>query len=198
MNGGRKKGKPSKKNVGRKKGKQSKPKKVISQESNETTAEYTKLAVTTRTRTKFCSSYWLNGLHLSRKPNDNRVMLFKEKKTIVSSEDFSGSLDGLNCCLCCGNGCTLNYIACEICGGTFLICFFFFFPFGLGDGCGNEETNTFGKLRQLRLCTRTCLTSIKIYFEHTMLIMQIGFMVMLLGLMWRMSNNLLDLSAMFV
>lgn len=28
--------------------------------------------------------------------------------------------------------------------------------------------------------------------------MQIGFMVMLLGLMWTMSNNLLDLSAMFV
>ncbi|XP_047159025.1 DDT domain-containing protein PTM isoform X2 [Vigna umbellata] len=120
MNGGRRKGKPGKKNVGRKKGKQSKSKKVTSPESNEPTGEYTKLAVTTRgTRTKFCSSYWLNGLRLSRKPNDERVLLFKEKKTIVSSEDFSGSLDCLNCCLCCGNGYSLNYIACEICGDWF-------------------------------------------------------------------------------
>ncbi|CAJ1933950.1 unnamed protein product [Sphenostylis stenocarpa] len=121
MNGGHKKGKSGKKNMGRRKGKQSKPKKVTSEKSKETTSEYEQLAVTTarRTRTKICSSYWLNGLQLSRKPNDARIMLFKEKKSVVSSEDFSGSLDYPKCCLCCENECTLNYIACEICGDWF-------------------------------------------------------------------------------
>lgn len=129
MKGGHKKGKQSKKNVGRKKGKQSKSK-VTSQKSKETTGE-SKLEVTTafKKRTKVCNSYWLNGLQLSRKPNDERVMLFKEKKHVVSSqsaEDFPGSLDYPNCCLCHGNGRTLNYISCEVCGGNYFSCLIFF------------------------------------------------------------------------
>ncbi|XP_057456747.1 DDT domain-containing protein PTM isoform X2 [Lotus japonicus] len=117
MIGGRKKGTQSKKNVGRKKGKQSKNKKVTCQKSMET-GKWKKLVVTSkRKRTGY--SYWLNGLWLSRKPNDERVMLFKEKKHVVSSKDFSGSRDRPKCCLCCGDGCTLNYIACEICGEWF-------------------------------------------------------------------------------
>ncbi|KAJ1420637.1 Zinc finger, PHD-type [Sesbania bispinosa] len=121
MIGGRKKGTQSKKSVGRKKGKQNKSKKVTSQKPKETTIQRKKLAVTAacKQRTKICNSYWLNGLRLSRKPNDERVMLFKEKKHVVSSKDFSGSLDLPKCCLCCGDGCTLNYIACEICGDWF-------------------------------------------------------------------------------
>lgn len=117
--GGRKKGMQSKKNVGRKKGKKSKSKKVTSRKPKETTAQHRKLALTTacKKRTKICNSYWLNGLWLSRKPNDERVMLFKEKRHIVFARDLSGSLDCPKCCLCCGDGCTLNYIACEICGG---------------------------------------------------------------------------------
>ncbi|RDY00551.1 DDT domain-containing protein PTM, partial [Mucuna pruriens] len=136
MNGGHKKGKQSKKNAGRKKGKQSKSKKVTSLKSKETTSQYKKLVVTTasKKRTKICNSYWLNGLQLSRKPNDERVMLFKEKKRVVSSEDFSGSLDYPKCCLCCENGCTLNYIACEFCGGDY-------FSSGLG-WVGKGEANT--------------------------------------------------------
>ncbi|KAH1158356.1 hypothetical protein AAZX31_11G094000 [Glycine max] len=121
LNGGHKKGKSSKKNVGRKKGKQSQTKKVTPQKSKEATDQYKKLPVTTahKKRTRTCNSYWLNGLQLSRKSNDERVMLFKEKKCVVSSEDFSGSVDYPKCCLCCGNECTLNYIACEICGDWF-------------------------------------------------------------------------------
>ena len=85
--------KKGKKNVGRKKGKQGKTKKVIPQKSKETTGQYKKSEVTTarKKRTKICNSYWLNGLQLSRKPNDERVMLFKEKKRVASSKDFSGS-----------------------------------------------------------------------------------------------------------
>ncbi|KAK7312181.1 hypothetical protein VNO77_35862 [Canavalia gladiata] len=121
MNGGQKKRMQNKKNVGRKKGKQSKSKKLTSQKSKETTCQYEKMEVTTarKKRTKICNSYWLNGLRLSRKPNDERVMMFKEKKLVVPLEDFSGSIDYPKCCLCCGNGGSLNYVACEICGDWF-------------------------------------------------------------------------------
>lgn len=118
--GGRKKGMQSKKNVGRKRGRPSKSNKVTSQKPKETTGQH-KFAVATarKKRTKLCKSFWLNGLWLSGKSSDERVMLFKEKKHIISSNDFPGSLDCPKCCLCCGDGHTSNYIACEICGGNY-------------------------------------------------------------------------------
>ncbi|KAK7258117.1 hypothetical protein RIF29_32569 [Crotalaria pallida] len=121
MNGGRKKGMQSKKNVGHKKGKQSKSKKLTSQKSEATIGQRKELVVTMvrKKRTDICSSYWLNGLWLSRKANDERVMLFREKKHIVSSEDFLGTLDHRKCRLCCLDGCTSSYIACERCGDWF-------------------------------------------------------------------------------
>ncbi|KAE9616405.1 putative transcription factor & chromatin remodeling DDT family [Lupinus albus] len=121
MNRGHKKGMQSKKNVGRKKGMQSKSKKPASQKSKATTAQCKTLAVTTvcKKRTNIYSSYWLNGIRFSTKPDDERVMLFREKKHVISSEDFSGSLDHRKCCLCCLDGCTSNYIACETCGDWF-------------------------------------------------------------------------------
>lgn len=130
MNGGRKKGIQNKKNAGRKKGKQSKSKKVNNQKPKEIPAQRKKSMVTTvcKKRMNICSSYWLNGLWLSRKPDDERVMLFREKKRVVSAEDFSAALDRPKCCLCSGDGCSLHYIACEICGGNhffLLFCLFF-------------------------------------------------------------------------
>ncbi|XP_019450900.1 PREDICTED: DDT domain-containing protein PTM-like isoform X2 [Lupinus angustifolius] len=121
MNRGHKKGIQSKKNVGRKKGTQSKSKKLTSQKPKATTAQCKTLAVTTlcKKRTNIYSSYWLNGIRFSTKPNDERVMLFREKKHVISSEDFSGSLDHCKCSLCCLDGCTSNYIACETCGDWF-------------------------------------------------------------------------------
>ncbi|CAL0304326.1 unnamed protein product [Lupinus luteus] len=121
MNRGHKKGIQSKKNVGRKKGTQNKSKKLTSQKSKAITAQCKTLAVTTvcKKRTNVYSSYWLNGIRFSTKPNDERVMLFREKKHVVSSEDFPGSNDHRKCCLCCQDGCTSNYIACETCGDWF-------------------------------------------------------------------------------
>ncbi|XP_045825371.1 DDT domain-containing protein PTM [Trifolium pratense] len=118
--GGRKKGTQGKKNVGRKKGKQSKSKKVTSQKPKETTGQLKKFPVATshKKRMQPSNSYWLNGLKFSRKPNDERVMLFKEKKHIIS-DVLTGSFDCPKCCLCCGDGSTSNYIACEICGDWF-------------------------------------------------------------------------------
>nr|XP_029151590.1 DDT domain-containing protein PTM isoform X1 [Arachis hypogaea] len=118
MNGGRKKGIQSKKKVGRKKGKQNKSKKANNQKPKETTAQQEKCMPTTvcKKRTNVCSSYWHNGLWLSRKPNDERVVLFREKKHVFSSEGFSAATDNPKCGICSGDGPELHYIACDICG----------------------------------------------------------------------------------
>ncbi|KAI9117771.1 hypothetical protein K1719_011186 [Acacia pycnantha] len=109
-----------KRNVGRKKGKKSKSKKVTQRKPKETTSR-SKETVTfeRKKRTQVCNSYWLNGLKLSTKPNDERVMLFKEKKHLAPSEGSSGTFDQPKCHLCCGDRGTLDYIACEICGEWF-------------------------------------------------------------------------------
>lgn len=72
-------------------------------------------------RSHIYHSYWLNGLLLSRKPNDERVIHFREKNIHSSSEKLSVTLDQPKCHLCCEARCTstLSYIACEICGEWF-------------------------------------------------------------------------------
>jgi hypothetical protein len=138
--GGRKKGTQSKKNVGRKKGKQSKSKKVTSQRFKVTTGQHKMFAVTParKTRTKLFNCYWLKGLRFSQKPNDERVMLFKEKKHIIS--DVPTSLfEYPECRLRCGDASTSNYIACEICEGNyFSYLILVFLPFVIGSGRGRK------------------------------------------------------------
>lgn len=116
-----------KRNGGRKKGKKSTPKKVMPRKPKEKSFRSKKLVLTCerKKRSHVWNSYWLNGLRLSRKPNDERVMLFKEEKHLALSEGFSGTFDKPKCSLCCGDGFGLNYIACEICGGNFFLFFCF-------------------------------------------------------------------------
>ncbi|CAL5212450.1 unnamed protein product [Lathyrus oleraceus] len=120
MIGGYKKGMQSKKNVGRKKGKHGKSKKATSQKSKKTTGQRKTWEVTIarEKRSEHFSSYWLNGLWFSRKPNDERVMLFEAKKRTIPAV-ISGSFDYPKCRLCCGDESTSNYIACEKCGDWF-------------------------------------------------------------------------------
>ncbi|GMI94647.1 DDT-PHD PROTEIN3 [Hibiscus trionum] len=68
-------------------------------------------------RTKAYSSYWLNGLRLSSKPDDERVMQFQRKMFFAPSEHMAVTPDPPRCLLCCesGYGSNSNYIACEIC-----------------------------------------------------------------------------------
>ncbi|XP_027163771.1 DDT domain-containing protein PTM [Coffea eugenioides] len=65
--------------------------------------------------------YWLNGLHLSKKPNDERFLLFKSKNLLVLSGDSTAMVDKPRCILCCEQEFSpmLNYIACELCGDWF-------------------------------------------------------------------------------
>ncbi|KAJ8751271.1 hypothetical protein K2173_016452 [Erythroxylum novogranatense] len=99
----------NKKLRGRKKGKQvksikgtpSKPKKVVSWQKKRTHAYH---------------SYWHNGLLLSRKPDDERILHFRRKRLLAPFGD--AILDQPQCHLCSemGNTCTCSYISCENCG----------------------------------------------------------------------------------
>lgn len=74
-----------------------------------------------RKRMQLCRIYWLNGLLLSQKPNDERVTLFRSKKLLVLSGELAGTADQPKCSLCSELEYTptSNYIACEVCGDWF-------------------------------------------------------------------------------
>lgn len=109
----------TKKHGGRRKGKQIKTKKGTHKKPKRGTSCKKK-------RTQVYYSYWLNGLLLSRKPNDDRVMHFRETRFLVPSEQSSSIPDQPKCPLCCeaGHRSTLSYIACGICGGNYFLFLF--------------------------------------------------------------------------
>lgn len=94
-----------------KRGKQKKSKKGASKTQLKSTWQ--------KKRTHRYPIYWLNGLHLSEKPNDDRLLHFKSKKLLVLCEDSTDMVDNPGCSLCCEQEFSpmLNYIACELCGG---------------------------------------------------------------------------------
>ncbi|KAL9458652.1 hypothetical protein AB3S75_007506 [Citrus x aurantiifolia] len=100
----------NRKHAGRKRGRP-KSKKKTSRKPKKTTSLQKK-------RTQSYYSYWLNGLFLSRKPDDNRVMQFTRKNFLAASELLTDTLDQPKCYLCheAEHTSTSNYIACEICG----------------------------------------------------------------------------------
>lgn len=115
----------NKKPAGRKKVKQKKSKKTMYKKPKPKPKRRTSWQ---KKRTQVYHSYWLNGLMFSGKPNDERVMHFREKNILASSEKLYVILDQPKCGLCGEAGCasTLSNIACEICGGTSLfLCYFF-------------------------------------------------------------------------
>lgn len=77
-------------------------------------------------RTQFFHIYWLNGLLLSQKPNDERVALFRSERLFVLSGQLGATVDSPKCSLCgeLKSTLALNYIACEVCGGEKLHCTF--------------------------------------------------------------------------
>ncbi|XP_038878800.1 DDT domain-containing protein PTM isoform X4 [Benincasa hispida] len=72
-------------------------------------------------RTLTCHSFWLNGLFLSRKPGDERVTLFREKKLLLLTPRSFVNHDKPKCNLCSEteHASVLNYIACQNCGVWF-------------------------------------------------------------------------------
>ncbi|KAJ4978874.1 hypothetical protein NE237_009654 [Protea cynaroides] len=74
-----------------------------------------------RKRTQVYHAYWINGLHLSRKVNDERAFHFKEKKLILPSQISSTDNMQYKCCLCSKGGYTSTtaFIGCDSCADWF-------------------------------------------------------------------------------
>ncbi|XP_075520145.1 DDT domain-containing protein PTM-like isoform X1 [Primulina tabacum] len=72
-------------------------------------------------RTPVNSSYWSNGLLLSRKPDDERMTQFRNKMLLVLAGEAASNNDKPKCGLCCELEYTPNlaYVACQICGVWF-------------------------------------------------------------------------------
>lgn len=104
----------SKKVGGRKRGRPRKFKKGISMKPKKP-----KKGTLKKKRTLVYHAYWLNGLWLSKKPNDERVFHFKNEKLLVLPEQMNTILEQPKCSLCCEGEftSTLTYIGCENCGG---------------------------------------------------------------------------------
>ncbi|XP_071696426.1 DDT domain-containing protein PTM-like [Rutidosis leptorrhynchoides] len=69
-------------------------------------------------RSQMHAAYWLNGLLLSRKPDDKRVAEFRAKNHLVAFEQLDSISNQPKCCLCSEPEfrSSLNYINCETCG----------------------------------------------------------------------------------
>ncbi|KAF3625903.1 putative hexokinase-3-like [Capsicum annuum] len=112
------------KKIGRKKGKQTKrgrgrPRKQAKVDISE--KKKPAEVAWRRKRMQLCRIYWLNGLLLSQKPNDERVTLFRSNKLLVHSGELAAIADQPKCSLCgeLEYTPTSNYIACEVCGDWF-------------------------------------------------------------------------------
>ncbi|KAL3653338.1 hypothetical protein CASFOL_003019 [Castilleja foliolosa] len=69
-------------------------------------------------RTPINSSYWLNGLQLSRRQNDERLMHFRSRMLLVLPGELISDCAKPKCSLCgeLEHKSNLNYVACENCG----------------------------------------------------------------------------------
>uniref|UniRef100_A0A7N0UEK8 Uncharacterized protein n=1 Tax=Kalanchoe fedtschenkoi TaxID=63787 RepID=A0A7N0UEK8_KALFE len=70
-------------------------------------------------RTQVHHSYWLNGLNLVKKPDDQRVVKFRREKLHVPSEDLNVILNQPVCTICSKFTSQLIYICCEVCEDWF-------------------------------------------------------------------------------
>ncbi|XP_022847458.1 DDT domain-containing protein PTM isoform X1 [Olea europaea var. sylvestris] len=102
----------------RKKGKQAKSKKDKPKKPDK--LKKPKNSSLQKKRTLVNYSYWLNGLRLSRRLNDERVMHFRSNLLVLNGE--STSIACMPKCSLCGElefKSELNYVSCEICGDWF-------------------------------------------------------------------------------
>ncbi|KAL0459149.1 UNVERIFIED_CONTAM: DDT domain-containing protein PTM [Sesamum latifolium] len=94
----------------RKKGKQAK--------SGKGKSRKLKSGFSKKKRTPVNSSYWLNGVQLSRRPNDERLIYFRSRMLLVRSGEVPSGPDKPKCSLCSevDYNSELNYVSCQICG----------------------------------------------------------------------------------
>ncbi|KAL7113497.1 hypothetical protein ACP275_04G064700 [Erythranthe tilingii] len=97
----------------RKRGRKAKAEKVMPKKSKNKSLK--------NKRTPVNSSYWLNGLQFSRRPNDERLTHFRNRMLLVLSGEVTSFQDKPKCSLCSEveHKSVLNYVSCEICGVWF-------------------------------------------------------------------------------
>ncbi|KAL9248344.1 hypothetical protein vseg_021676 [Gypsophila vaccaria] len=88
---------------------------------NSPTKRTPKTPVLKKRRTRVFHSFWINGLRLSRKPKDERVVDFKKKRLCVAFESSGGTSVQPKCSLCLEQAFkpSLMYVACDICEAWF-------------------------------------------------------------------------------
>lgn len=69
-------------------------------------------------RSERCFSYWVKGLLLSRKPDDEQVKKFQKDRYYIPLENSEPDHDQPKCHLCDSTEAGSAFIACEICGGN--------------------------------------------------------------------------------
>lgn len=91
--------------VGKPKGKRGRPRKIMKESFR-------------KKRSQVYATYWLNGLFLSRKPDDERVVDFRARNHIPPFERLDSVNDQPKCCLCQESEfrSKLNYVSCLTCG----------------------------------------------------------------------------------
>ncbi|KAJ6299500.1 hypothetical protein OIU76_020464 [Salix suchowensis] len=102
----------NKKALGCKRGRPAKSKKGANKKPKKDTTLH-------RKRTDTYYSYWLNGLLLSRKPDDERLKHFREKRYIAQSDSVIDDQPKCHLCGEAGSTSISNYISCEMCGEWF-------------------------------------------------------------------------------
>ncbi|KAL9688734.1 hypothetical protein QQ045_033158 [Rhodiola kirilowii] len=99
--------------VGRKRGRPAKVKKPAPKKVKDATPRQKKM------RTPVQYSYWLNGLKLTKNPDDERVVKFGKEKLLVPLEDLNIILNQPVCTICSQFTSKLIYICCEVCEDWF-------------------------------------------------------------------------------
>lgn len=154
--------------------------------------KFTVQGVWQKKRTAVCFPYWLNGLRLSRKPNDERIMQFRREKLILAFEQTNAVLDRPQCSLCRETEftSTLNYVCCELCRGKLEV-------WVVSSVKSIIYINAPLSGYQILICYVVCLTFFWLlkYILCDLHILQSGFMGMLLALLLKELEYSLDLGA---
>lgn len=89
--------------------------------SNKATRKKESINSWQKKRTRFSFTYWLNGLCITKKPDDEKIKQFRAQNKVFLCGESTSLVNKPRCSLCCEQEfcAELNYVACQICGDWF-------------------------------------------------------------------------------